>query len=295
MSVQTAALSTPAAKLKAYFELLKFRLTALVVFSSVMTFLLASHGEVDYIRLSWLILGGLMVTGASNTINQIAERELDKLMVRTQNRPLPTSRLSINEAAVFAVVMGIGGLLIMALMVNLLTAILCFISLMFYGFIYTPMKQKSPIAVLIGAIPGAMPPLIGWVAYTNQITVEGIILFGIQFIWQFPHFWAIAWVLDDDYKRAGFKLLPNGGGRDTRTAFQIMIYTLMLIPLGLLPYQFGMTGMTSAIIATVSGTLFLMATFHLMRECSRKAALGIMFGSFFYLPIVQIAFVFDKL
>jgi protoheme IX farnesyltransferase len=260
-----------------------------------MTYLLASHGDVDYVKLGWLILGGLMVTGSSNTINQIAERELDKLMTRTLSRPLPTGRLSVPEAAIYSVALGIGGLLVMAIFVNVMTALLCLISLMLYGFVYTPMKRLSPIAVLIGAIPGAMPPLIGWVAMTGQITVEGLILFGIQFMWQFPHFWAIAWVLDDDYKRAGFKLLPSGGGRDVRTALQIMIYTLMLIPLGLLPYQFGMTGITSAIIATVSGTLFLMSTFHLMRECSRKAALGIMFGSFLYLPIVQIAFVFDKL
>lgn len=296
MSVQTEVLPLPStSKFRAYFELLKFRLTSLVVFSSVMTYLLASHGDVDYVKLGWLILGGLMVTGSSNTINQIAERELDKLMTRTLSRPLPTGRLSVLEAAIYSVALGIGGLLVMAIFVNVMTALLCLISLMLYGFVYTPMKRLSPIAVLIGAIPGAMPPLIGWVAMTGQITVEGLILFGIQFMWQFPHFWAIAWVLDDDYKRAGFKLLPSGGGRDVRTALQIMIYTLMLIPLGLLPYQFGMTGITSAIIATVSGTLFLMSTFHLMRECSRKAALGIMFGSFLYLPIVQIAFVFDKL
>jgi heme o synthase len=150
------------------------------------------------------------------------------------------------------------------------------------------------VAVLIGAIPGALPPLIGWVAYTNQINVEGLLLFGIQFIWQFPHFWAIAWVLDEDYKRAGFKLLPSGGGKDLNTAFQIMIYTLMLIPLGLIPAKLGLTGINSAIITTVCGVLFLMQTFYLMKDCSSKAAKQIMFGSFFYLPIVQIAFVLDK-
>lgn len=285
----------PASKLKAFMELGKFRLTSLVVFSSVMTFLLASKGTVNYITLLWFIIGGTLVTVASNTINQIAEKELDKLMDRTRNRPLPTGRLTVNEAGIFALIAGVGGISILVLNVNVLTAILCLISLMFYGFLYTPMKRTTPIAVLVGAVPGAMPPLIGWVAETGQISIEALILFGIQFMWQFPHFWAIAWVLDDDYKRAGFKLLPSGGGRDTKTAFQIMIYTLMLIPMGLLPFQFGMTGITSAVIATVCGTLFLMLTFHLMREGSRKAALGIMFGSFFYLPIVQIAFVLDKL
>lgn len=292
---RTAETALPTSKWMAYIELGKLRLTSLVVFSSVMTYLLASKGTVDYIKLAWFILGGLLVTVASNTINQIAEKELDKLMERTKFRPLPTGRLSVNEAGAFALASGLGGILIVAFMVNPLTAILCLISLMFYGFLYTPMKRQSPIAVLVGAIPGAMPPLIGWVAETNAITVEGLILFGIQFMWQFPHFWAIAWVLDDDYKRAGFKLLPSGGGRDAKTALQIMIYTLMLIPLGLLPFWFGMTGSTSAVIATVCGTLFLMLTFHHMREVSRKAALGIMFGSFFYLPIVQIAFVLDKL
>jgi protoheme IX farnesyltransferase len=164
-----------------------------------------------------------------------------------------------------------------------------------YGFIYTPLKTISPICVFVGAIPGGMPPLIGWVAATGVLGVEAWVLFGIQFMWQFPHFWAIAWVLDEDYKRAGFKMLPTPGGKDLRTAFQIMTYTLLLIPLSLLPLQFGMAGKVSAMIAVVCGVLFLMQTFYLMRTCSKKAAMNIMFGSFLYLPIVQIALVFDKL
>jgi len=146
----------------------------------------------------------------------------------------------------------------------------------------------------VGAIPGALPPMIGWAAITGGIEIEAVILFGIQFIWQFPHFWAIAWVLDDDYKRAGFRLLPAGGKKDLNTAFQIMIYTLVLIPLSMVPATLGMTGVRSAIIVVICGVLFLMQTFYLMKTCSGKAARQMMFGSFFYLPIVQIAFVLDE-
>ena len=146
----------------------------------------------------------------------------------------------------------------------------------------------------MGAIPGGLPPLIGWAAATGVLGTEAWVLFGIQFIWQFPHFWAIAWVLDDDYKKAGFKMLPTAGGKDLKTAFQIMTYTLLLIPLGMLPMQLGMTGSTSAIIAVICGVLFVMQTLYLMRTCTKKAAMNIMFGSFLYLPIVQIALVLDK-
>jgi protoheme IX farnesyltransferase len=203
--------------------------------------------------------------------------------------------LSISEAWVFAIILGGAGLGLLAYYFNPLTAALSFTSLVLYGFIYTPLKTISPICVFVGAIPGGMPPLIGWVAATGVLGVEAWVLFGIQFMWQFPHFWAIAWVLDEDYKRAGFKMLPTPGGKDLRTAFQIMTYTLLLIPLSLLPLQFGMAGKVSAMIAVVCGVLFLMQTFYLMRTCSKKAAMNIMFGSFLYLPIVQIALVFDKL
>nr|WP_091513385.1 heme o synthase [Flexibacter flexilis] len=291
---QTASL-TIMAKAKAYFELLKARLSGLVVFSAAMMFLLANKGTLDIMKLSALMLGGFLVTGTSNIINQIIEKDLDKLMTRTQNRPLPTGRLSKEEAATFASIIGVVGVLVLVVWVNTLTAALTIISSILYAFVYTPLKRKTPFAVAVGAIPGALPPLIGWVAYSGEITIEPLVLFGIQFIWQFPHFWAIAWVADEDYKKAGFRLLPSGGGRDVNTAFQIMIYTLFLLPLGLLPAQFGMTGFTSAVIATVCGSLFLAQTFYLMKECSRQAALRIMFGSFLYLPIVQIAFVLDKL
>ncbi|QDA61120.1 heme o synthase [Hymenobacter jejuensis] len=281
-------------KAKAYFQLLKFRLSLTVSFSSAIGYLLGAH-ELNWGRALLVLLGGLAVTGSANTINQIHEIDLDKLMKRTAKRPLPMGVLSTTEAWVYAVLLGAFGLLLLGYFFNPLTAALSLLSLILYGFIYTPLKTISPICVAVGAIPGGMPPLIGWVAATGVLGVEAWILFGIQFMWQFPHFWAIAWVLDEDYKKAGFKMLPTPGGRDLRTAFQIMTYTLLLIPLSLLPLQFGMTGKTSALIAVVCGVLFLMQTFYLMRTCTKKAAMRIMFGSFLYLPIVQIALVFDKL
>ena len=239
--------------------------------------------------------GGLAVTGAANTINQIYEVERDKLMKRTANRPLPQGVLNVREAWVFTVVLGGLGLGVLTYYFNPLAAALSLISLILYGFIYTPLKTISPVCVAVGAIPGGMPPLIGYVAATGVLGPEAWVLFGIQFMWQFPHFWAIAWVLDDDYKAAGFKMLPSPGKKDLRTAFQIMTYTLLLIPLSMLPLQFGMAGKTSALIAVFCGVLFLMQTLYLVRTCTKQAAMRIMFGSFLYLPIVQIALVLDKL
>lgn len=280
-------------KASAYFRLLKFRLSFTVAFSSAIGFILG-RPVASYWEIALVMIGGLLVTGSANMINQIIERDHDKLMKRTAKRPLPTGQVSVAEAIGFCIVTGIAGLLILGYTFNILTAALSLLSLILYGFVYTPLKRISPICVFVGAIPGAMPPLIGWVAATGILGVEAWILFGIQFMWQFPHFWAIAWVLDDDYKKAGFKMLPMSGGKNLKTAIQIMIYTLVLIPFSLLPLQFGMTGTTSALIAVVCGVLFLAQTFYLMRTCTKKAAMNIMFGSFLYLPIVQIAFVLDK-
>jgi protoheme IX farnesyltransferase len=282
-------------KIRGYAALVKFRLASLVVFSGGMGYLLGAKNEVSWLDILCFSLAGILVTGSSNTINQILEKDIDKLMSRTMNRPLPLGIINVREALIFALVTGIAGLILFALYFNITSALLSFASLLLYAFAYTPMKTRSPLAVLVGAIPGALPPMIGWVAVTNKFGLEPGILFAIQFIWQFPHFWAIAWVLDDDYKKAGIKLLPSAGGRDISTAFKIMIYTLLLIPLGFMPWMLGMTGIKSALIALVCGILFLAQTFYLMKDCSRKAALQIMFGSFFYLPIVQIAFVIDKI
>lgn len=283
-------------KIKAYAVLIKLRLSALVTFSAVFGYILGDQG----VSFGWsgfigLALGGFLISGASCAANEILERDLDKLMKRTQNRPLPQKLISLQEALWVTSIVAILGVALLWIFTNPLTTWLGVLSMVLYVFVYTPLKRVGPIAVFVGAIPGALPPLLGWTAATGAISHEALIIFGIQFIWQFPHFWAIAWVGDEDYKAAGFKLLPSGGGKDLNTAIQIMIYTLFLLPLGLLPSYFGLTGMTSGIVATVCGVLFLAQTFSLMKDCSRKSALRIMFGSFLYLPIVQIAYLLDKL
>lgn len=287
-------LSLAAAKGRAYWELLKFRLSFLVSFSCAFGFVLASP-SVNYQTLLMVFIGGFLMSGSSVIINQVIEKDLDLLMSRTMSRPLPTQRVSVQEALIMALICFIGGVFVLISYTNVLTTALSVLSLILYAFVYTPLKRVGPVAVFVGAIPGALPPLLGWTAATGNISHEALIIFGIQFIWQFPHFWAIAWVADDDYKKAGFKLLPSGGQKDLNTAIQIMIYTLCLIPLGLLPATFGITGINSAIVATVCGVLFFALTFSLMKTGDRKAALKIMFASFLYLPIVQIAYVLDKL
>jgi protoheme IX farnesyltransferase len=291
-------------KLKVYVQILKLRLSLLVAFSGAMAFILASY-NVNMLKLSVLILGGIAITGAANIINQIKEVEFDRLMKRTKDRPLPMGFMSIKESAVYSVLLIVFGFALHYLFLNPLTAYLSLASLVLYGFAYTPLKRVGPIAVFVGAIPGALPPLIGWVACTGEIvgynsltgTLEftGLILFGIQFIWQFPHFWAIAWVGDEDYRNAGFRLLPNRGEKNITTAFNIMTYALFLIPLSLLPHYFGVTGKTSAIVVTLAGLVFLYQTIILMKTCDQSAAKKMMFGSFIYLPIVQVAYVLDKI
>lgn len=282
-------------RLKIYVELVKFRLSFLVAFSAAFGYLLGHSGPVNWAAFVALTLGGFLISGSSITMNQIIEQTLDARMKRTKNRPLPTQRISSNEALGFALTTAFAGLSLLAWQTNLLTLSLAVVSMILYSFVYTPLKRVGPIAVFVGAIPGALPPLLGWVAATGSISHEALIIFGIQFIWQFPHFWAIAWIADDDYKKAGFKLLPGNGKKDLNTAINIMIYTLFLLPLGLLPTYFQLTGITSGIIATICGTLFLAQTFSLMKDNSRQSALKIMFGSFIYLPIVQLAYLIDKI
>lgn len=283
-----------AAKGRAYVQLLKPRLSLLVAFSCAFGFVLAS-ANTNLITLTMLFVGGILLSGASVAINQIMEKDYDKVMSRTMNRPMPTERLSLREAIIFSIICTILSLSILAAYTNILTVALSVLSMLLYCFAYTPLKRVGSIAVFVGAIPGALPPLLGWVAATGRISYEALLIFGIQFIWQFPHFWAIAWVADEDYKKAGFKLLPLGGQKDLNTAIQIMIYTLALLPLGLLPAVFGLTGIHSAFIVTICGVLFLAQTFSLMKTISRESAKRIMFGSFLYLPIVQIALLLDKL
>jgi len=280
--------------IRLFFELIKFRLSFLVTFSAVFGFLLSSN-YINYFSLFILIISGFFITGSSIINNQIIEKDSDKLMNRTKNRPLPTNKISSRNALFISLALSITGLILMVLFLNTLTALLSFFSLIIYTFLYTPLKKVGPIAVFVGAIPGALPPLIGWAASTNDISLEALIIFSIQFIWQFPHFWAIAWVSDDDYKRAGFKLLPNNGKKNFSTAVNIMTYTMFLIPLGLLPTIFGITGLISGVVAVVCAILFLIQTLRLIKDYSKTSALRIMFGSFIYLPVVQLAYIFDKI
>ena len=280
--------------IKLFFEITKFRLSLLVALSSVFGFFI-STSKVDINEVFILLVGGYLISSSSVINNQILEKDLDKMMNRTNKRPIPTGRISIYKSVIMSIFSMIIGLFLISFYLNIYAALLSFISLILYSFVYTPMKKFGPIAVFIGAIPGALPPLIGWVASTGQITLEAIIIFSIQFIWQFPHFWAIAWMYDDDYKKVGFKLLPNNGEKNLKTAVNIMIYTLFLIPLGLLPTIFGITGIISGTVAVFLAIIFLAQTFKLINDYSRESAVKVMFSSFIKLPIVQISYVLDKI
>lgn len=283
-------------KVRDYAQFIKLRLACLVVLSAAIGFIIGSK-DVDLSKMLLLILGGFFVTGAANGFNQIIEKNLDKLMDRTQNRPLPQERMSNNEALLLAAFMSVFGIVILWVFMNPLSGILGAIALILYTIVYTPLKQITPFAVFVGAIPGAIPPLLGYVATTSgfgEITFEAMILFSVQFMWQFPHFWAIAWVLDDDYKKAGFQLLPSLGGRDKSSAFQVLVYTLFLLPISLFPVFFGMSGILSAIIISLCGAFFTYQAYILYKECSVEAARKLMFGSFIYLPVVQLAVMIGK-
>ncbi|AZQ62192.1 protoheme IX farnesyltransferase [Flammeovirga pectinis] len=281
-------------RVRDFYDLLKVRLTGVVVFSGIFGYLLGTT-EISITAMIALAVGSFLITGSANTINQIIEKEHDKLMKRTMNRPIPLGIISRKEAGIYALVLAVLGTVIMLYFLNVFATLLSLASLVLYGFVYTPLKRITPLSVLVGAFPGGFPPMIGWVAATGFVGMEGLILFALQFMWQFPHFWAIAWVADKDYKNAGFKMLPFNGDKNVNTAVQISIYTMFLIPIGFLPTQFGMTGITSGIIASLAGAAFLYQTFGLIKEKTDKAALKIMFTSFIYLPIVQIVYLIDKI
>jgi heme o synthase len=279
-------------KIQAYNLFTKFRLSFLVIVSAVLGYFF-ENGKPDE-TLLLLIFGGLLVTAASNGSNQIWERDLDKLMKRTAGRPLPQGTMSLTEAycvVVFCLVLGS----YMLYKINLQCALLGFASFASYVFVYTPMKRISPWAVFVGAFPGAMPPLLGAIAATNDFGFIPGILFFIQFMWQFPHFWAIAWVAFDDYKAGGFSLLPSKEGKSKSTAFQIVLYTLILIPISILPWVFSWTGITSLIVVSLAGLGFFLYAYKLFLTLDDKAARKLMFASFVYLPIVQLAHVLDRL
>jgi protoheme IX farnesyltransferase len=279
--------------MKDFKNLVKLRLTLLVVFSASISYLIAEESREDIHWINWikLVIGGFLVTSAANGFNEIIEKDLDKLMTRTADRPLPSGRMTNGQALVLSIMMGIFGTYLLGSL-NLTTGLLSVFSILFYAFIYTPLKRKSPIAVFVGAIPGALPPLIGYVAAHGKIDHIALILFAIQFVWQFPHFWAIAWVLDDDYKKAGFRLLPTTK-RDKVSAGVTLLSTIILIPVSLLPTIYGFGGYTIAGVSLIAGILFMYYAFKLYLDLEVKSAQKLMFASFIYLPIVQLVLLFN--
>jgi protoheme IX farnesyltransferase len=278
-------------KIKSYLLFTKFRLSALVVLSALSGYLFM--GGNDGIEILYLMLGGTLVTAASNGSNQIWERDLDKKMKRTSGRPLPMGTMSLSEAYFIVVVSLVAGTFLLYLL-NLYSALLGLSAFISYVFIYTPMKRVSPWAVFVGAFPGAVPPMLGAIAESNEFGLIPGILFFVQFTWQFPHFWAIAWVVYDDYKAAGFSLLPSREGKGKSSAFQIVVYSLALIPFSLVPWLLGWTGNISLIVASALGAAFFFYAYRLLQTCDDKDAKKLMFASFFYLPIIQFVYVFDR-
>lgn len=289
-------------------KLIKFRLTFLVVFSASVTFLIGSKIQIDRgisEGINWgnwfiLIVGGFLVTGAANCFNEIIEKDLDKLMNRTKDRPMPAGRMTTGQGLVLGLLMGILGTWLLGKL-NLETGLISVFSILLYAFAYTPLKQKSPIAVFVGAIPGALPPLIGYIAAIGGQSEVGyvpvdyqiaLILFLIQFVWQFPHFWAIAWVLDEDYSKAGFRLLPTKK-RDKTSAVITLISTLILIPVSLLPTFLGFGGYYIAAVSLLAGLLFTWYAYQLLVKMDMPSAKKLMFCSFFYIPLVQLVLLFD--
>ena len=275
--------------------LIKHRLSFSVVFSSVCSYLIA-FDVFSLTTFLLLIIGGFFVVGSSNGFNQIIERRRDALMTRTSSRPLPSGVMTVNQALIICSFLSLLGLT-MLYVINFRTAIFGLISMIIYLALYTPLKPITPLSVFFGAIPGAIPFMLGWVAVTDRFSIETGILFMIQFFWQFPHFWAIGWVSHDDYKNAGFKMLPSGK-RDNATAFQIVFYTIWMIIVSTLPY-FSFTGklsigIYSLILILVSGTLMLYQALKLMRYKDKQNAIRLMYASIFYLSFIQIIFVIDK-
>lgn len=266
-----------------------------VVLSALAGYLFADTAPTtNFVHLFYLLVGGMLVTAASNGSNQIWERDLDKLMKRTEKRPIPMGLMSLKEAYIVVISALILGTYLLYL-INVYSAILGFLAYISYVFIYTPLKRVTPWAVFVGAVPGAIPPMLGAVAATNDFGLLPGVLFFVQFMWQFPHFWAIAWVLFDDYKAGGFSLLPSKSGRSKASAFQIVIYSLALVPFSLLPWFLGWTGTVSLIVASIFSLAFFMYAYKLLQSCDTKDARKLMFASFVYLPIIQFLYVFDRI
>lgn len=276
-------------------EITKARLAISVVFSSLAGYLLAPV-TFDIVSLLLLAFGGYCMVGASNAYNQIIEKDLDVLMNRTKNRPVPSGRMSVNKALTIAIVLTILGIVALYFL-NAKTAMFGAISIFLYTSVYTPLKTITPLAVFVGAFPGAIPFMLGWVAATNEFGIEPGTLFMIQFFWQFPHFWALGWMLDDDYKKGGFKMLPTGK-KDTGTIVQIIMYTIWMIVISIIP-AFGITGdltlsIPAAIIVFVMGLVMLFFAFRLYEHRDNPSAKKLMLASVSYITLMQIVYVIDK-
>jgi protoheme IX farnesyltransferase len=277
--------------------LFKIRLGFFVVLSAVLGWFMATD-EIDLPTLLKIAVGGYLLTGASNGLNQIIEHRIDGLMKRTENRPLPTGRMTKSAAwawSLSAATIGLWSLFSL----NPLSGWLGVAAIVSYAFIYTPLKAKTSLSVFVGAFPGALPPMIGYVAATGDFGIEPGTLFAVQFMWQFPHFWAIAWLAHDDYAKAGYQLLPFDGGRTKESAFQILTYTAFCIPASLMPWALPasapMVGNAALVVAILAGLGFLWAAWRLYKSLELADARRLMFASFIYLPLVQIAYVLDRL
>ena len=295
MSNNTYILTSSTSFLSNFKAVTKMGLSLSVVFSSVAGYLLAAE-SIHLFTLFLLAIGGYFMVGASNVFNQIIERDLDALMDRTKNRPIPTGRMSVSYAFVLAVILTVAGLTILYI-INERTAMFGAISICLYTSAYTPLKTKTPLSVFVGAIPGAIPFMLGWVAATGKFGIEPGVLFMLQFFWQFPHFWAIGWFLHNDYQKAGFNMLPTGK-RDKGTALQSIIYTAWTVLISIVPV-FGFTGslrlsVLAAIIVFACGLLFLNYGFQLFKNQTEKAARQLMLASVVYITSIQIIYVLDK-
>jgi protoheme IX farnesyltransferase len=285
---------------KSYLELIKFRLTSTVVATSSFGYLIAlkSIGGDDWLSLFnwWLfagvLIGGMFIVFAANGMNQIIEKENDAKMSRTSNRPIVENRIDVKSARIFCWITGVLGLFIlMASGASFLAVLLGGLSLVVYVFIYTPMKQVSPMAVLVGAIPGALPPWIGYAAVVPRVDELGFILFLVQFFWQFPHFWAIAWILHEDYQKAGYWLLPTKGGRDKRSAYQVLIYTVILNLVSMMPLIYGIADIKAISVIIPVGLFFLFKAYRLFQTLEVSEARKLLYASFLYTPVVFLCYI----
>lgn len=277
--------------------LIKMRLTITVVFSSLLAFVIAvDANNFSYTSLLLLSFGGFLITAAANILNQVLERSYDSKMKRTANRPLAAGRMKVTDAVLLAGIFSLLGIVSLALF-NPLTSFLGTFALVSYAFIYTPIKRISPVAVAVGAIPGALPVLIGCVAAEGTLTFLGMSLFAFQFLWQFPHFWSIGWLGFDDYSNAGYKLMPTNidGHIDRRIGLQSVLYVLFLFPVGIIPYYLGVSGWISLIVVSVMTVVYLFFAIRFKIKFNRQSAMALMFSSFFYVPVSFIALLLDKI